>query len=121
MSACANQEPGSNYIIRDPSFRGMLELRQRSAEQKPGAGSPQQVVIELTPADSVTDRFAIPCLYRGSADAADQETFNRLQDASLSVLSDINFQIGQYRRSDPSSTDFIAWKSLLVENSYVEP
>ena len=103
-------------IQRSLSRRRLASGAPRAA----GAGTPQQIVVELATTDPVADGTAERRGDLGGTQHARAKPGDRLDHAATGVIVDVDLEFLQDRRSNPARTDFVAGKFGLVENDHVE-
>ncbi len=98
-----------------------FETRQAHALMNAGRAAPQQVVVELAPANPVADRTAIVRIARrAAADTTGPEAGDGLQNAPDAIFGRIDVKRRQNRRSDPAAANLVTGEGLPVDNSDVE-
>ena len=123
MTARADEHPRGESAVDPPSRPVAANVRRGRSQEEAGPGPAQQVRVELAAPNPVTHRAVV-----GHVDAlvvrvnrADTEARNRLERSAFAVLVEIEPQLVDHLRRDPSGADLVAWKGRLVDNDNVEP
>src|SRR5690349_4953992 len=111
MPASSHEHSCRDRSVHDPSLAAAFDGGNRRAVHYSRPGSPKEVIVELTPADAVADRAAVPDeRIPIAADDADAKPVNRLKRPAAPVVVDVQVQVFDDLRRDPAGAHLVAGK-----------
>jgi hypothetical protein len=120
MTSRANKHFRLESSVQTPTAVDSLNAGYRFTEPKPSTRSLQEIVVEFTPPNSVTDRMTELDINPGPAGQSHSEPMKWLKHSPRCIIRDIQIQSIDDLRRDPPSANLISWKGSFVDNHHIE-
>ena len=121
MAARANKHRGFEAIVDDPQAPVATDALDGRSKAQTRSRSPKQVLIEFASADAKADRLVVRRLNTSdTADQADTKPSEWLERPSVPIPVNIQPQIRQDLRRDPSRAHLVAREGRSVHDDDIE-
>src|SRR5689334_12984892 len=101
MTARADQHSCANRAVEQPTVLLSLDRFQRLPESQRGAGSLEEIIVELAATYAVADCFVVHDVVRDRDAQSRDECADRLQSSIASIFAYIQLQRFDDLRCDP--------------------
>src|SRR5688572_21663442 len=120
VPAGADDYPGLDVVVHDPSVTVTAKGSKRGSVDDPGSGSTQQEIVELAAADGVADGGRVASVEQLPADDAGSEAPDLLNRESRGlVVFRIEIEQAEHRRCEPTRADLVTREACPIDHDDV--